>query len=326
MKKQVAIVTGGAGFIGSHMVDLLVKQDFEVRIIDNLLAGRLSNLEQHSSNSDVSLIDLDIRKINPNSSLFKDVGLVFHFAGIGDIVPSIERPAEYMHVNAMGTMNVLEAWRDRSIKKFVYAASSSCYGLADIPTTERHPIKCMHPYALSKFQGEQIAFKWHEIYKIPVNSVRIFNAYGLRSRTSGAYGAVFGVFLKQKLENKPFTIVGDGSQERDFLYVTDVVKGFWAAAKTDYVGNIWNLGAGKPQSVNKLAELLEGEKVNIPKRPGEPDCTHADVSKIKKILDWEANISFPSGVSICTRLVVTSAAPAAPSPPTSSSSISLIII
>tara|TARA_Y100000588_G_scaffold384949_1_gene477270 strand:+ start:592 stop:1602 length:1011 start_codon:yes stop_codon:yes gene_type:complete len=298
MNKQVAIVTGGAGFIGSHMVDLLVNEGFEVRIIDNLSAGHPANLEQHSKNSDVCLDELDIREVKPTSNLFKDADLVFHFAGIGDIVPSIEKPAEYMLVNAIGTMNVLEACRNRSIRKFVYAASSSCYGLADIPTTERHPIKCMHPYALSKFQGEQIAFKWHEIYKIPVNSVRIFNAYGLRSRTSGAYGAVFGVFLKQKLEKKPFTIVGDGSQERDFLYVTDVVKGFWAAANNDYVGNVWNLGAGKPQSVNKLVELLDGKKINIPKRPGEPDCTWADITKIKKELNWQPELTFEQGVEM----------------------------
>ena len=298
MKKKIALVTGGAGFIGSHMVDLLVQKDFSVRVLDNLTGGRTTYLKQHSKNPDVSLEEIDIRHLKPNSNLFKDVGPVFHFAGIGDIVPSIENPAEYISVNAMGTMKVLEASRNSSVKRVVYAASSSCYGLASTPTREAHPIQCMHPYALSKFQGEQISLKWHDIYKLPVNSIRIFNAYGLRSRTSGAYGAVFGVFLKQKLENKPFTVVGDGNQKRDFLYVTDVANGFWAAADSSFVGQIWNLGAGQPQRINRLVELLGGEAVGIPKRPGEPDCTWADIKKIKKQLKWQPKITFEDGVEI----------------------------
>jgi UDP-glucose 4-epimerase len=192
---------------------------------------------------------------------------------------------------------MLECARHVGVKKFVYAASSSCYGLAQTPTKEDHPIDTKYPYALSKHQGEQAAFHWHHVYKLPVNAIRIFNAYGTRSRTSGAYGAVFGVFLKQKLANKSFTVVGDGTQTRDFLYVTDVARAFLAAAETDHVGRTYNLGAGKPQSVNRLVELLGGDKTYIPKRPGEPDCTWADISRITSELGWQPLVSFEQGVA-----------------------------
>lgn len=293
----ICVVTGGAGFIGSHTVDLLVNEGFEVRVIDNLVGGRLSNLEQHKDNPKVIFEQSDVRTIKPDSPLFKGAKYVFHFAGIGDIVPSIENPAEYMSANVQGTVSVLEAARFANVEKFVYAASSSCYGLASTPTREDHKISPEYPYALSKYMGEQSAFHWHQVYKLPVNSVRIFNAYGTRSRTSGAYGAVFGVFLKQKLSGKPFTVVGDGTQKRDFLYVTDVARAFYLAAITPKVGEIFNLGAGNPQSVNKLIELLGGEVIYIPKRPGEPDCTWAGIEKITNELGWEPKISFEEGVA-----------------------------
>ena len=295
--KQIAVVTGGAGFIGSHMVDLLVEEGFSVRVIDNLTGGREGNLAQHAANQNVIVDRRDVREIVPNDLIFRDASYVFHFAGIGDIVPSIEHPIDYMTTNVLGTVNVLECARYAQIQKLVYAASSSCYGLAKTPTDESHPIDTKYPYALSKYQGEQAALHWHHIYKLPVNSVRIFNAYGTRSRTSGAYGAVFGVFLKQKLMGQPLTVVGDGSQTRDFLYVTDVARAFYAAARTDRVGRIYNLGAGKPQSVNRLVELLGGEKIYIPRRPGEPNCTWADIARAKQELSWSPEISFEEGVA-----------------------------
>jgi len=294
--RPIAIVTGGAGFIGSHMVDVLVERGFSVRAIDNLIGGREENLAQHRNNPDVVLDKRDVRSYAPDDALFQGARFVFHFAGIGDIVPSIERPLEYMSANVLGTAHMLECARHARVEKFVYAASSSCYGLAQVPTREDHPIDARYPYALSKYQGEQAVFHWHHVYKLPVNSIRIFNAYGTRSRTSGAYGAVFGVFLRQKLAGKPFTVVGDGTQKRDFLYVTDVARAFLAAAQTPRVGNAYNLGAGKPQSVNRLVELLGGEKVYIPKRPGEPDCTWADINRITGELDWRPQVSFEEGV------------------------------
>ncbi len=292
----LAVVTGGAGFIGSHMVDLLVERGFRVHVIDNLVGGRVANLAQHKSNPSVVLDERDIRALAPDDKLFADARFVFHFAGIGDIVPSIERPTEYMSANVQGTVHVLEAARHAGVHKVVYAASSSCYGLAAVPTREDHPIAPQYPYALSKYLGEVAVFHWHKVYRLPANSIRIFNAYGTRSRTSGAYGAVFGVFLRQKLAGKPFTVVGDGAQKRDFLYVTDVAAGFLASAETDKVGEIWNLGAGNPQSVNRLVELLGGEVVRLPKRPGEPDCTWADIGKITRDLGWAPRVSFEEGV------------------------------
>ncbi|AXK83778.1 SDR family NAD(P)-dependent oxidoreductase [Pseudolabrys taiwanensis] len=294
--RKTAIVTGGAGFIGSHMVDLLIDEGYEVRVIDSLVGGREANIAHHKDNPRFTFRASDIREYQPGDSLFDGVDYVIHFAGIGDIVPSIERPMEYMSANVQGTVHMLECARRAGVKKFVYAASSSCYGLAQTPTREDHPIDPQYPYALSKYQGEQAAFHWQRVYNLPVNAIRIFNAYGTRSRTSGAYGAVFGVFLKQKLAGKPFTVVGDGSQRRDFLYVTDVARAFYAAAITDKVGEIWNLGAGDPQSVNKLVSLLGGPVVHIPKRPGEPDVTFADISKITNDLGWKQQVSFEEGV------------------------------
>lgn len=294
--KPIAVVTGGAGFIGSHTVDLLVSRGYAVRVVDNMVGGRTANLDQHKRNADVSLEQRDVRALAPDDALFAGANLVFHFAGIGDIVPSIERPAEYMSANVQGTVAVLEAARHAKVDKLVYAASSSCYGLADTPTREDHPIRPQYPYALSKYQGEQAVFHWGQVYKLPVNSIRIFNAYGTRSRTSGAYGAVFGVFLRQKLAGQPLTVVGDGSQRRDFLYVTDVAEAFLAAALTEKVNDTWNLGAGNPQSVNRLVELLGGERQTIPKRPGEPDVTFADIGKVTRELGWKPKVSFEEGV------------------------------
>jgi UDP-glucose 4-epimerase len=294
-RRPIAIVTGGAGFIGSHMVDLLIDKGFEVRVIDNLVGGREENIAHHRDEQ-LTFEQRDIRSFKPGDILFKDAKFVFHFAGIGDIVPSIEQPLEYMSANVQGTAHMLECARHAAVQKFVYASSSSCYGLASVPTREDHPISPQYPYALSKYQGEQACFRWHHVYNLPVNTIRIFNAYGTRSRTSGAYGAVFGVFLKQKLEGKPFTVVGDGTQSRDFLYATDVANAFYKAAETEHVGEIYNLGADNPQSVNRLVELLGGPVIPIPKRPSEPDCTWADITKIKSQLGWAQQVSFEEGV------------------------------
>ena len=294
--RPIAMVTGGAGFIGSHMVDLLIERGFSVRVIDNLRGGRRDNLTQHKKNTNLVLEERDICDFKSSDTFFKDVKYVFHFAGIGDIVPSIENPVDYLNTNLLGTVKMLECSKTAKVSKFIYASSSSCYGLASVPTDESHKIDLRYPYALSKYQGEQAALHWYQVYGLPVNALRIFNAYGTRSRTSGTYGAVFGVFLKQKISGKPFTVVGDGLQTRDFLYVTDVTKAFLAAAETSITGKFYNLGAGKPQSVNRLVELLGGETVHIPKRPGEPDCTWADIKLIMAELKWMPEVSFEEGV------------------------------
>ena len=297
-KRKIALVSGGAGFIGSHMVDLLIENDFEVRVIDNFSGGHEKNLNNHTNNNLLKIENLSILDLDPKNKIFNDVDYVFHFAGLGDIVPSIKNPFDYMNTNVLGTVKVLESSRENNIKKFLYAASSSCYGIADTPTDESHAINPLYPYALSKYQGEQAVMHWGKLYNLNVTSIRIFNAYGTRVRTTGVYGAVFGVFLKQKLEKKPFTVVGDGNQLRDFLYVTDVAKAFYSAANIESSNEIFNLGAGNPQSINKLVNIIGGDIQYIPKRPGEPDCTWANISKIKKYLDWKPEISFENGVNL----------------------------
>ena len=295
--KPVAVVTGGAGFIGSHMVDLLLGRGFAVRVIDDLSGGHLSNLNHHRDNPDLFFRQADIRGLKTGDAAFAGARYVFHFAGIGDIVPSIERPIDYMEINVQGTVRVLECARAAGVDKLVYAASSSCYGLAATPTREDHPIAPQYPYALSKFQGEQAVLHWGQVYDLPVASVCIFNAYGTRVRSTGAYGAVFGVFLRQKLAGRPFTVVGDGTQLRDFIYATDVAAAFLAAAEAPVRGERFNIGAGRPQSINHLVALIGGEVTYIPKRPGEPDCTFADIGKATTTLDWRPTVSFADGVA-----------------------------
>ena len=212
-------------------------------------------------------------------------------------MPSIQRPDDYFQANVVGTFNVLEAAKHANVKRFVYAASSSCYGIPDFyPTSESAEIRPQYPYALTKRLGEELVMHWAHVYQLPAIALRLFNVYGPRSRTSGTYGAVFGVFLAQKLAKRPFTVVGDGTQTRDFTYVTDVANAFLAAAKSSHRGEIYNVGSGQTVSVNRLVELLVGDITYIPKRPGEPDCTFADIAKIRRDLNWQPNVNIEKGV------------------------------
>ena len=290
-----SLVTGGAGFIGSHLVDSLLEEGDAVTVLDNCSTGRIGNLK-HIRN-DINFVECDISKPGDWENCFKGISRVFHLAALADIVPSIENPATYYNANVNGTFNVVEACRKYEINKLLYSASSSCYGIPDIfPTPEDAKIGPQYPYALTKYLGEQICLHWSQVYKVPAVSLRFFNVYGTRSRTSGTYGAVFGVFLAQKLKNKPFTIVGDGKQTRDFTYVTDVISALIAASISDCSEEIINIGSDNTYSINKLVDLLQGEKVFVPKRPGEPDCTWADISKAKKLLKWKPEISLEEGV------------------------------
>jgi UDP-glucose 4-epimerase len=292
-----ALVTGGAGFIGSHLCRSLLDRGVEVVCVDNLVCGRLKNLDGFRSNQEFNFIEADIRDRKALLSAMKGVGWVFHLAGLADIVPSIENPALYFDINVNGTLQVLECARETGVDRFLYAASSSSYGIPDkYPTGETAPINPQYPYALTKFQGEQLVLHWEKLYKLPALSLRLFNVYGPRSRTTGAYGAVFGVFLAQKLNGKPFTVVGDGAQTRDFTYVTDVADAFISAAESNLSGEAFNVGSGNHYSVNQLIALLGGDAVSIPKRPGEPDCTFADVGKINRMLGWNAQVSLEEGV------------------------------
>ena len=293
------LVTGGAGFIGSHLADLLIKTGYEVVVIDNLSNGRMSNINHLLEHENFKFYELDIINLDDIKPIFKNIDWVFHMAGMADIVPSIENPKKYYDCNVTGTFNVLEASRELGVKKIVYAASSSSYGIPDnYPTPETADIRPQYPYALTKYLGEELIMHWSKTYKIPAISLRLFNVYGPRSRTTGTYGAVFGVFLSQKIHNKPFTVVGDGTQTRDFTYVTDVAKAFLKAAEVSETGLVLNVGSDNHYSVNRLVELLGGgELTYVPKRPGEPDCTYADTTKIHKVLGWTAEVSFEEGVA-----------------------------
>lgn len=293
-----ALITGGAGFIGSHLAELLVEHDHDVVVIDNLRSGRLRNLAAIESSPRLVFHKADIRDNDAIAPLFDGVDWVFHLAGLADIVPSIELPEDYYDTNATGTFNVLECARQAGVKRLIYAASSSSYGIPDVfPTPESARIDPQYPYALTKYIGEELVLHWAKVYRLSTLSLRLFNVYGQRSRTTGAYGAVFGVFLAQKLSGRPFTVVGDGTQTRDFTYVTDVARAFLQAAQSELSGEAMNVGSGSHQSVNRLVELLGGDVDYIPKRPGEPDCTFADVSKIQRLLGWQANVSFEEGVA-----------------------------
>ncbi len=292
-----AVVTGGAGFIGSHLVELLLKKGYRVAVLDNFSTGRRQNLKHLDHSKDLTVHEVDICSFEAIQPFFQEIDHVFHLAALADIVPSIEKPMAYYESNVSGTVAVLEASRKAGVKRFVYAASSSCYGIAkEYPTTEAAPIQPEYPYALTKNLGEQCVMHWNKVYRLPAVALRLFNVYGPRARTSGTYGAVFGVFLAQMLHKKPFTVVGDGTQTRDFVFVTDVARAFWRAANSNATGIAINIGSGAPVSVNRITEILGGEVVFVPKRPGEPDITHADITKARQILEWKPAIGIEEGV------------------------------
>jgi UDP-glucose 4-epimerase len=292
------IVTGAAGFIGSHLVDALLAEGHSVLGIDDLSTGRTKNLAAASANSAFQFLEKNIRDLSKSEIALESCDWFFHLAGRADLVPSIVNPEDYFQVNVEGTFRALQLARELGVKRFLYAASSTCYGIPDTyPTPETAPCKPEHPYALTKLIGEEMVMHWHRVYQLPTVSLRLFNVYGPRSRTTGAYGAVFGVFLRQKLAGVPFTVVGDGSQTRDFTFVSDVASAFVATAKSNISGEIMNVGSGHTYAVNRLVELLGGEKTTIPRRPGEPDCTFADTAKIRARVGWQPSVPLEQGVS-----------------------------
>lgn len=296
MKK--CLITGGAGFIGSNLVERLINLNYEINVVDNLSTGTFSNLEQFKNKINFYKKDIsDLKQLD--DCLFKGVDYVFHLAGLADIVPSIENPQKYFDSNVKGTLNILQKSKHHKIKKLIYAASASCYGIPKTyPTSETSEIKLEYPYALTKYLGEELVLHWSKVYNLPCVSLRFFNVYGPRSRTTGAYGAMFGVFLAQKLNKKPLTIVGDGNQTRDFIHVYDLVSAIILTAEHSIKNEVFNVGSGVETSVNTIANLIGGKKILIPKRPAEPDRSLADISKIKKIVNWEPKISIKTGVEM----------------------------
>ena len=294
------VVTGGGGFIGSHLVDRLVAEGRRVRVLDNFAVGHKANLQQHQHEPRLEVVEADIADTAAVANACDGADRVFHLAARADVVPSIQFPEAYFHANVAGTFAVLEAARRHCVRRLVYVASSSCYGIPTVyPTPETAPADPRYPYALTKYLGEQLVLHWARLYRLPAVSIRFFNVYGPRARTSGTYGAVFGVFLAQLLAGRPLTIVGDGTQTRDFTFVSDAVDALLVAAEAGQRGEVFNVGSGTPTSVNELVRLLGSPPtVHIPKRPGEPDCTWADITKIGTELGWKPQVGIDDGVRI----------------------------
>lgn len=291
-----ALVTGAGGFIGSHLVERLLNDGHKVVGLDLTKSKFFKTIH---NNKNCRLVNMDLAKVDKLNRFFRGIDWVFHLAGASDIVPSIIRPLVYHAANVTATVNVLEVSRRAGVKRFIYAASSSCYGIPDAyPTPETAPIRPLYPYAFTKYLGEQYSLHWEKVYRLPVVSLRLFNVYGPRSRVSPDYGPVFSTFMAQKLAGKPFTVVGDGKQTRDFTFVSDVVEAFITAAKSNVTGEVFNVGSGGTYSINQLVKLIDGAVVYIHKRPAEPDCTWADISKINKVLKWKPKVPFPKGVKI----------------------------
>jgi len=290
------LVTGGAGFIGSNLVDKLVVKKHKVIVVDDLSTGRLTNLSKVKKK--ILFIKHDISKdLNKFDKKLRNIDWIFHLAGKADIVPSFNVPDKYFDSNVKGTLNILEMARNKKIKKLIYAASASCYGLPKkFPTNEKATVDNGSPYALTKFLGEKLILHWFKAYKMANISMRFFNVYGQRSRTSGAYSAVFGIFLAQKISNRPLTIVGNGKQTRDFVHVNDLVDALILAAKKGKPGEIYNIGSGIETTVNFIAKIIGGKKTFIPKRAGEPYRSLACIKKIGQELKWKPKIKITDGI------------------------------
>jgi UDP-glucose 4-epimerase len=290
------LVTGGAGFIGSHLVELLIKHDNSVTVIDNLSTGALENLATVKDNVAFKFFEIDINLVTLDFFKEDTFDGIFHLAALADIVPSISDPVSYFEANVSGTLRMLELARKNN-SKFVYAASSSCYGLAHtFPTNEEAAINPMYPYSLTKYMGEELVLHWSEVYSVDAVSLRLFNVYGARLKSTSNYGAVMKVFLAQKRAGLPLTVVGDGSQKRDFVNVLDVAEAFYKAFCRVSTFKVYNVGSGSPVTVSHIADKIGGEIVYIPWRPGEPKITHADISRITSSLGWSPQIDLDEGI------------------------------
>ena len=291
-----SIITGGAGFIGSNLTDHLVRIGHKVTVIDNFVSGKKTNLSHHKK-KDVKIIKIDISKSKKLYKYFKGADYIFHLAGLAEIIPSIKNPKKYFDNNVIGSLNVVEAAKKAKVKKFIYAASSSCYGTPkSFPTSEKDKIDLKHPYAVTKYMGEELIMRYASIFKMPNISFRFFNVYGPRLNTSGQYSAVIANFLSQMKNKKPLTIVGNGKQTRDFIHVDDLVNAFIKVIKSNLANKIYNLGSGKKTSINTIAKIFGGKRKFIPNRPGEPKNSLANISKAKKEINWKPKITIEEGI------------------------------
>ncbi|HRH30749.1 MAG TPA: SDR family oxidoreductase [Candidatus Paceibacterota bacterium] len=287
------LVTGGAGFIGSNLVDSLIERGDEVVIIDNLSNGKKENI-----NPKAKFIQADIRNINEIKDYFEGIDYVFHLAALASVQPSIEDPVGYNEVNTNGTLNVLLCAKNAGVKKIVYSASSAAYGDQKVmPLAETMPAHPISPYGLQKYVGELYCRMFSDVYGLPTVSLRYFNVYGERQPIQGAYTSVLGIFTRQRLNNESLTIVGDGEQKRDYTNVVDVVQANILAAENDNVrnGEVINIGRGNSYSVNEVADMFSGPKIYLPERL-EPKDSLADNTLAKNLLGWTPSIDLPKWI------------------------------
>jgi len=287
------LVTGGAGFIGSHIVEKLLKRGDTVRVLDNFSSGLRENIP-----AGVEVIEADIKDLNAIRPAFKDIHGVFHMAAYPNVQFSIENPLESNAVNLTGTLNVIIAAKEAGVKRIVFAASSAAYGDQEkLPVTEDMPALPMSPYGLQKYVSEHYLRLAHLLWGLQTVSLRFFNVYGPRMSFSGAYYTVIAVFLKQRADGKPMTITGNGTQTRDFTFVEDVAAANLMAMDSLQVGKgeVINIGSGENHSVNEIAALLGGEAIHVAPRI-EPHDTLADISRAKALLNWEPQIKFSEGI------------------------------
>tara|TARA_R110002096_G_scaffold287663_1_gene481312 strand:+ start:310 stop:1212 length:903 start_codon:yes stop_codon:yes gene_type:complete len=282
MKK--ALVTGGAGFIGSHLVDQLINMGINVTIIDNLSTGKKENINPKAKFIEC---DISIASYIDLTSYLNDIDIIFHLAAKTTVQESIENPILYNNINVKGTLKLLEVASAMKVKRFIFSSSSSVYGNAKIPTTEQHKLNPISPYALNKLIGEQYCKLYSEIYNLDTVCLRYFNVYGNRMNNEGGYKLVFPIFKEQLLNNKSLTITNNGNQRRDFVYVKDIVNINILAAtyKKQLNGDVFNIGNGTNYSINEVADMMGGEKTYGEKRI-EPFETLADNKKASEILGW----------------------------------------
>ena len=294
---QKAIVTGGAGFIGSHLVDELIKQGVEVTILDNLSTGKKENI-----NPKAEFIECDIFKDTYGDLIFllNGADTVFHLAAKTTVQESIEKPSLYNNINVVGTLNLLEAAAAMKVKRFIFSSSSSVYGNAKVPTSEDHPLNPISPYALNKLIGEQYCKLYSEIYNIDTVCLRYFNVYGDRMNNEG-YKLVFPIFKEQILNNKPLTINNNGEQRRDFIHVNDVVRANILVDKhsNNFNADIYNVGNGKNYSINEIADMFGGEK-QYGNQVIEPFETLAETAKIDLDLNFQPKKDLRQWISTYT--------------------------
>jgi len=293
------LVTGGAGFIGSNLVDTLIERGDEVRVIDNLVNGKKENV-----NPKAELVVEDIRNLEKILPYFKDIDVVFHLAALPRVQYSVQYPRETNETNITGTLNVLLAAKESGVKRVVYSSSSSVYGNnPDLPLKEWMKPCPMSPYGLHKLVGEEYARIFSIFHNLETVSLRYFNVYGPRMNEEGAYTTAIAIFLRQKKNGEPLTITGDGTQTRDFTHVRDVCRANILAAESKNIGKgeVINIGAGRNFSINQIAELIGGHKINIPPRI-EPHDTLADNSLAKKLLNWEPQIKMEEGIEELKRI------------------------